>query len=66
MSFSSQAKKEICKDPISRRCCALAEACGVLLYCNTFTHTQIRLVTESEDLAQRLPRLFKKPSRSIK
>ena len=63
MSFSSQAKKEICKDPISRRCCALAEACGVLLYCNTFTHTQIRLVTESEDLAQRLPRLFYKAFR---
>ncbi len=58
MSFSSNAKAELCRQDPERRCCALAEACGVLLYCNTLSGSQIRLVTESEDLAQRLPRLF--------
>ncbi len=36
MSFSSNVKAELCRPPISRRTEALAEAYGVLLYCNTF------------------------------
>ena len=60
MSFSSEAKAEMCKVPLSRHCCALAEAYGVLLYCHTFDHREIRIVTASAELAERLPRLMKR------
>lgn len=60
MSFCSKAKAELCKIPISKTCCAVAESYGVLLFCNTFSPTSIRIVTESRDLAQRLPKLFQK------
>ncbi|MBQ1410630.1 MAG: DNA-binding protein WhiA [Oscillospiraceae bacterium] len=60
MSFSSDAKAELCKDFINKKCCALAEACGVLLYCSSVGMDQIKLVTESEAFAARLPQLFRK------
>ena len=60
MSFSSDVKQELCRAPLSRKCCAQAEAYGVLLYCNTFSSGEIRIITESDALAQRLPSLFKK------
>ena len=60
MSFSSDAKAELCRDKLPRRCCALAEAEGVLLFCNSVSLDQIKIVTESEDFAERLPRLFHK------
>ena len=60
MSFSSDAKAELCKDFINKKCCALAEASGVLLYCSGVGRDQIKLVTESEDFAARLPKLFYK------
>ena len=58
MSFSSETKAELCRDRLQKKCCAVAEACGVLLYCGSVTPEQIRIVTESADFAQRLPRLF--------
>ena len=58
MSFSSETKAELCRDRLQKKCCAVAEACGVLLYCGSVTTEQIRIVTESSDFAQRLPRLF--------
>ena len=60
MSFSSNCKAELCRETLSRRQSALAEAYGVLLYCNTFSAESVRIVTESRDFALRLPRLFKK------
>ena len=60
MSFCSNVKSEMCRAPISKSCCAVAEAYGVLLFCNTFTPTGLRIVTESKDFAQRLPKLFKR------
>lgn len=60
MSFSSQTRRELCRAPLNRRCCAQAEAYGILLYCNRFDAGEIRIVTESEDLARRLPPLFQK------
>ena len=60
MSFSSNVKAELCKDSLSKNSCAVAEGYGVLLYCNTFSSTEIRIITESRDFAARLPRLFKK------
>ena len=60
MSFSSNVKGEMCRAPVSRRCCALAESYGVVLYCNTFRPEVLRIVTENPDFAKRLPRLFKR------
>ena len=60
MSFSSNVKVELCKDSLSKKSCAVAEGYGVLLYCNTFSSTEIRIITESRDFAARLRRLFKK------
>lgn len=60
MSFSSDVKQELCKLNISRRCCAQAEAYGILLFCNTFSSRQVRIITESPWLKERLPVLFRK------
>lgn len=60
MSFSSDTKAEFCREPLQKRCCAIAEAYGILLYCNMFTADEIRIVTSSLELAERLPKLFKK------
>ncbi len=58
MSFSSDVKTELCRLPVQRLCCARAEAYGVLLYCNTFSPREIRIITEHPDFALRLPKLF--------
>ena len=60
MSFSGQAKAELCRSPLSRTCCARAEAYGVLLYANSFSAREIRIITASPEFAQRLPKLFRK------
>lgn len=60
MSFSGNVKQELCRLPIGRRQEAAAELYGVFLYCNAFTAELIRVTTESQDLAARLPRLMKK------
>ncbi len=60
VSFSANAKAEICRVFPNRRCCALAEAFGILLFCNSFGSENIKIITESRELAQFLPRLFKR------
>ncbi len=60
VSFSAGAKAEICRNIPQRYCCALAECFGILLFCNTFSAQNIRIITESRDFAQCLPKLFKK------
>ena len=60
MSFSSDVKTELCREPVTRRCCALAEAYGVLLYANAFSSRLIRIMTENDAFSARLPRLFKR------
>lgn len=60
MSFSSRTKAELCRQPVARKCCAVSECFGILLYCNTFQNGMIRIITESPDFAQRLPKLFKR------
>ena len=41
MSFSGNAKAELCRAGTNRSCCAAAEAYGVLLYANTFSATEM-------------------------
>lgn len=60
MSFAADVKAELSKAAMTKECCALAEAYGVLLYCNTFSFSLIRIVTGSRAFAVRLPKLFKK------
>jgi hypothetical protein len=60
MSFSSNVKAELCRQMIHKKCCAVAECYGVLLYCNTFSNSLIRIVTESESFAERLPKLLRR------
>ena len=60
VSFSASVKAELCRSFPQRRCCALAECFGVLLFCNSFSYEAIRIITESREFAQALPKLFKK------
>ena len=60
MSFSAQVKEELCRTPLSRRCCARAEAYGILLFCHSFTAAEIKIVTSAPVFAKRLPALFRK------
>ena len=60
MSFSGQIKQELCRAALNRKCCAQAEAYGVLLYCTSFQRDGLRITTESDAFAARLPMLFKK------
>ena len=60
MSFASECKAEICRAKIDRKCCAIAECYGILLFCHAFSPSEIRITTACEDFADRLPRLFRK------
>ena len=60
VSFSAGAKAEICRAVPQRRCCAIAQCFGVLLFCNSFTAESIRIITESREFSLLLPKLFKK------
>ena len=59
-SFSAGAKAELCKNFPQKPCCALAECFGILLFCNSFGSDGIRIITESREFSQRLPKLFRK------
>ena len=60
ISFSGNAKAEICRSFPQKHCCALAQCFGVLLFCNSFGSQGIRIITESQEFAQSIPKLFKK------
>lgn len=58
MSFASEVKEELCRILPERRCCRAAECYGILLFCNTFSKSEIRIITENRNFAELLPRLF--------
>lgn len=60
ISFSASAKAEVCRVFPNRDCCALAQCFGILLFCNSFSASGIRIITESRDFAMLLPKLFKR------
>lgn len=60
VSFSANVKAEICRVPVHKQCCALAQCFGIALFCNSFGRDGIRIITESRDFAYILPKLFKK------
>ena len=60
ISFSAAAKAEICRTIPNKKCCALAECFGILLFCNTFRTDTVKIVTESREFGAQLQKLFKK------
>ena len=60
ISFSGNAKAEVCRILPQKKCCALAQCFGILLFCNNFTDSNIRIITESKEFAGLIPKLFKK------
>lgn len=60
MSFSADVKAEICQTAPLKKCLAVAEAYGILLYCNTFSPGGIKIITESHSFGERLIVVFNK------
>ena len=58
MSFSSEAKAELCRLRPQKKNIAAAECYGILLYGNSFSAREIRLVTAQPDFAALLLKLF--------
>ena len=54
MSFSYDTKAELCKTVQVSNCCAVAECYGMLLYCNTFSAREIRIITGNSNIGRRL------------
>ena len=63
MTFSAAVKEELSRAQVGKKCCAQAEAYGVLLFCNSFTAKEVKIVTENPSLSLRLPPLFWKAFR---
>lgn len=63
MSFSSDAKAEMCRTRLDNDCGALAECYGALLFCSTFNASEIRISTSSPEFAARLISIFKRAFR---
>ncbi|MDR2502248.1 MAG: DNA-binding protein WhiA [Oscillospiraceae bacterium] len=59
-SFAQTVKAELCRAPLPRVCCAAAESYGILLYCNTFSEKEIRIITESAKFSARTRALFRR------
>lgn len=60
MSFTNDVKNELCRIPLLRKCCAVSEAYGLLLYGTVFSTNEIRLITSSPSLIRRIPAVFEK------
>ncbi len=59
-TFAQKVKTELCEPRVERKCCAVAEAYGVLLYAHSFSPRSVRIRTASEEFAERLPHLFRR------
>ncbi len=60
MSFASDTKTELCRAPLSRPCCQRAELYGILLFCNTFSASELRLLTEHRGFLLRTEKLLRR------
>lgn len=58
VSFSAGVKSELCRLFPQKKCCAKAECFGILLFCNSFGSDGLRIITESREFANLLPKLF--------
>ncbi len=60
MSFASDTKTELCRLSLAKPCCQRAELYGVLLFCNTFSATELRIITEHRGFLLRAERLLRR------
>ena len=60
MSFASDTKTELCRTGFPRACCVRAELYGILLFCNTFTAREVRILTEHPGFLQRSEKLLRR------
>jgi DNA-binding protein WhiA len=58
VSWSASVKDELCRLATTRKCCAVSECYGALLFSNTFSSEALRIVTEHAQFAERLRELF--------
>lgn len=58
MSFSSGVKNEMCHVLKLKPCCIAAEIYGALLFGNTFSPSEVRIVTENRAFSARLQKLM--------
>ena len=58
MSFLYDTKTELCKYLPDGKCCAVAECYGMLLFANTFSMREIRIITGSKELSERIVERF--------
>ena len=59
-SFSAAVKEELCRFSLRKKCCAEAEAYGVLLFATAFSDRSLKIVTSGSSFYRRLPKLFQK------
>lgn len=60
VSFSGSAKAELCRSFPQKKCCASAQLFGILLFCNSFSASGIKIITENREFSQLLPKLLKR------
>ena len=60
MSFASDTKTELCRIGFPRACCVRSELYGILLFCNTFTAGEVRILTEHPGFLQRTEKLLRR------
>lgn len=51
MSFSQDAKNDLCTISLKNRCCKVSMLYGMLMFSGTFTENRIKLITETEGVA---------------
>ncbi len=59
-TFAQKVKTELCEPRVERKCCAVAEAYGVLMYAHSFSPRSVRIRTASDEFSERLPHLFRR------
>jgi DNA-binding protein WhiA len=57
-SFASETKDELCRAPVSKKCCAVAEMYGVFAFCGVFSPTEARIITGNRKFAKRAETLM--------
>lgn len=58
MSFSADIKNELSKTSMVKKCCAVAEIYGILIYAGAFGWDKIKISTYNENVKKRIERLF--------
>lgn len=64
MSFASETKSELCRAALAKPCDIRAELYGVLLFCNTYSASELRVVTEHRGFLQRAEKLLRRAAQA--